>query len=190
MEKAIKRPARIHALLYIYRNRSSGFWWVAVPFVDAGGRRRQRRRSFRDSRYGSEQKALRAARCWRDEQIALDEVRAAMGDQRPLTLYADAPSEHPGSRHNPFGLVGITPTFRQKPLGGNFSVTANRGRKKWFSMKRYGVFGAFREAVIQRCRWVGAAVPPDEELQRRFQPWAERNRELLRRHGLEPSEFK
>lgn len=186
MEKAIKRPARIHAHLYIYRDRAACFWWVAVPFVDAGGRRRQRRRSFRDSRYGSEHRALREARRWRDGQIALAEVRAAMGDQRPLTLYASQTPDNPGPRGNPFGLVGVTPTFRQKPLGGNFSVTANRGRKKWFSMKRYGVFGAFRQAVVQRCRWVGTAVPSDEELQRRFRPWAERNRELLRRHGLEP----
>lgn len=186
MEKAIRRPPRVHPYLYLYRNRGGQFWWCAVPYVDGHGRRRQRRRSFRDARLGGKARALEAARQWRDEQIQQPDVRSAMGDQRPLVLYAANRLGEIGQRENPFGLVGITATFRQQPLGGNFSVTANRGRKKWFSMRRYGGFGAFKRAVIQRCQWVGAPVPDDEDLRRRYQHWAQHNRDTLRRHGLEP----
>ncbi len=109
-----------------------------------------------------------------------------MGDRRPLVLYAGDDSGRIGDGGNPFGLVGVTATFREKPLGGNFSVTANRGRKKWFSMRRYGGYGAFRRAVLQRCKWVGAPVPDDDELRHRYQQWARDNETRLRRHGLEP----
>lgn len=186
MEKAIKRPPRIHPYLYVYRNRAGQFWWCAVPYVDPSGRRRQRRRSFRDSRHGSRIRALREAQRWRDQQISHPEVRAAMGDRRPLMLYASDTLGDLGRGDNPFGLVGVTATFREKPLGGNFSVTANRGRKKWFSMRRYGGFEAFRRAVMQRCKWVGTPMPPEEDLRHRYRHWAQRNHELLRRHGLEP----
>ena len=101
-------------------------------------------------------------------------------------IYAGDDSGHIGDGGNPFGLVGVTATFREKPLGGNFSVTANRGRKKWFSMRRYGGYGAFRRAVLQRCKWVGAPMPDDDELRRRYQQWARDNETRLRRHGLEP----
>lgn len=186
MKKAIRRPARVHPYLYLYRNRAGQFWWCAVPYVDGHGRRRQRRRSFRDSRLGGKSPALAAARQWRDEQIQQPDVRSAMGDQRPLVLYACDHLHQIDQRENPFGLVGITATFRQHPLGGNFSVTANRGRKRWFSMRRYGVFGAFKRAVVQRCQWVGAPVPNDDDLRRRYQHWAQQNLDTLRRHGLEP----
>src|SRR5699024_6381084 len=124
MERAIRRQPRIHSFLYVYRNDTAEFWWSAIPYVDPAGRRRQRRRSFRDHRYGSKNQALRAAQHWRNEQIKHPEVRAAMGDRRPLVLYAceNLQGRHPGE--NPFGLVGVTATFRERPLGGNFSVTA------------------------------------------------------------------
>ena len=62
MEQAIKRKPNVHAFLYIYRNHAAQFWWCAVPYVDSQGRRRQRRRSFRDSRLGGKNAALTAAR--------------------------------------------------------------------------------------------------------------------------------
>lgn len=186
MEQAIKRKPNVHAFLYIYRNHASGFWWCAVPYVDSQGRRRQRRRSFRDARLGGKSEALKAARAWRDQAITDPRVRVAMGDRRPLVLYAGDDSGRIGDGGNPFGLVGVTATFREKPLGGNFSVTANRGRKKWFSMRRYGGYGAFKRAVLQRCKWVGAPVPDDDELRHRYQHWARDNAARLRRHGLEP----
>ncbi|MCU5788747.1 hypothetical protein, partial [Alloalcanivorax marinus] len=141
--------------------------------------------SSRARRYGSRVAALHEARRWRDAALDDPAVRAAMGDRRPLMLYAGDDGEAPEGG-NPFGLVGVTVTFRDKPLGGNFSVTANRGRKKWFSMRRYGGYGAFKRAVIQRCQWVGVPVPDEEELRDRYDRWAERNREVLRRYGLEP----
>ena len=65
-------------------------------------------------------------------------------------------------------------------------VTANRGRKKWFSMRRYGGYGAFKRAVLQRCKWVGAPIPDDQELRHRYDQWARDNETRLRHHGLEP----
>ncbi len=186
MEQAIKRKPNVHAFLYIYRNHAGKFWWCAVPYVDAQGRRRQRRRSFRDGRLGGKAEALTAARAWRDQAITDPRVRVAMGYRRALVLYAGDDSGRIGDGGNPFGLVGVTATFREKPLGGNFSVTANRGRKKWVSMRRYGGYGAFRRAVLQRCKWVGAPVPDDDELRHRYQQWARDNEARLRRHGLEP----
>lgn len=188
MNHPVKRAPRVHSFLYIYRNHTGEFWWCAVPWLDGHGRRRQRRRSFRDRRYGSKAAALEQARQWRDQAIDDPAVRAAMGDRRPLMLYAQNEDEVPdrADQRNPFGLVGVTVTFREKPLGGNFSVTANRGRKRWFSMRRYGGFGAFKRAVVQRCQWVGAPVPEDDELRQRYDRWANRNRDLLRRYGLDP----
>ncbi len=186
MEQAIKRKPNVHAFLYIYRNHAGQFWWCAVPYVDAQGRRRQRRRSFRDRRLGGKSAALQAARAWRDQAITDPRVRLAMGDRRPLVLYAGDDSGRLDEGGNPFGLVGVTATFREKPRGGNFSVTANRGRKKWFSMRRYGGYGAFKRAVLQRCKWVGAPFPDDSELRRRYDHWARRNQVRLRHYGLEP----
>ncbi len=185
-ERAIKRPPRLHPYLYVYRNEIEEYWWCAVPYRNKNGQRRQRRRSFRDSAYGSSATALHHAQTWRDEQIRNPEVRIAMGDRRPLTLYARKDRSGLGGGDNPFGLVGITATFREQPLGGNFSVTANRGRKKWFSMRRYGTFGAFRRAVAQRCEWLGIPTPSDTELYKCYWPWVERNRQLLHNHGLHP----
>lgn len=185
-ERAIKRPPRLHPYLYVYRNQIDEFWWCAIPYMNENGRRRQRRRTFRDSDYGSSAQALHQAQTWRDEQIKNPEVRIAMGDRRPLVLYARKDRSDLGSGANPFGLVGITATFRDQPLGGNFSVTANRGRKKWFSMRRYGTYEAFRRAVAQRCEWLGIPTPPEAELHRRYRPWAERNLDLLQRHDLAP----
>ena len=82
MEQAIKRKPNVHAFLYIYRNHAAQFWWCAVPYVDSQGRRRQRRRSFRDSRLGGKNAALTAARAWRDQAITDPRVRVAMGDRR------------------------------------------------------------------------------------------------------------
>ncbi|MFP1682609.1 hypothetical protein ACLD0W_08850 [Alloalcanivorax sp. C16-1] len=185
MTDPVRRTPHVHSFLYIYRNHSGEFWWCAVPYLDRHGRRHQRRRSFRDRRYGSRVAALHEARRWRDAALDDPAVRAAMGDRRPLMLYAGDDGESTESG-NPFGLVGVTVTFRDKPLGGNFSVTANRGRKKWFSMRRYGGYGAFKRAVIQRCQWVGVPVPDEEELRSRYDRWAQRNRDVLRRYGLEP----
>lgn len=183
-DESVNNTPRVHPFLYIYRNHDGGFWWCAVPYLDRHGRRKQRRRSFRDRRYGSRAAALNEARRWRDVALADPAVHAAMGERRPLMLYArDDQRPHEGG--NPFGLVGVTVTFREHPLGGNFSVTANRGRKKWFSMRRYGGFGAFKRAVIQRCQWVGAPVPDEQEMRDRYDYWASRNRDLLRRYGVE-----
>ena len=185
-ERAIKRPPRLHPYLYVYRNETEEFWWCAIPYRNKDGQRRQRRRSFRDSTYGSSARALHQAQTWRDNQIQNPEVRIAMGDRRPLVLYARKDRSDLGSGDNPFGLVGITATFREQPLGGNFSVTANRGRKKWFSMRRYGTFGAFRKAVAQRCEWLGIPTPNDAELHKCYRPWVEHNLEVLRSHDLRP----
>src|SRR5699024_6507194 len=144
----VDKVPQVHPFLYIYRNQEGGFWWCAVPYLDRHGRRHQRRRTFRDRRHGSRVAALNEARRRRDVQLANQAVQAAMGDRRPLMLYS-RDGDMPCETGNPFGLVGVTVTFREHPLGGNFSVTANRGRKKWFSMRRYGGFGAFKRAVIQ-----------------------------------------
>lgn len=186
MEQAIKRSPRLHPYLYIYRSRNGGFWWCAVPYLDRKGRRRQWRKSFRDNHYQARNLALRAAQRWRDLQIQIPEVRMAMGDRRPLVLVETREPGKLGGRNNPFGLVGITATFRKKPLGGNFSVTANRGRKKWFSMRRYGAFGAFKLAVLQRCKWVGASMPPEEDLRARYDRWVQGKLDVMREHALEP----
>lgn len=183
MERAIRRKVRNHPYLYLYRNEEEEYWWCAVPFINPAGERKQRRRTFHDNDHGSPKRALSLARRWRDRQTKKEEVRRAMGDQRPLKLYA---GKGVIDQRNPFGLVGITVTFRDKPLGGNFSVTANRGRKKWFSIRRYGIYGAYLRAVELRCRWIGIDTPPDEELNRIYDGWLERNRELLKRYGHEP----
>ncbi|KAF0804014.1 hypothetical protein A6D6_03479 [Alcanivorax xiamenensis] len=176
---------KIHPFLYVYRSREDDFWWCAIPYVDKRARRRQKRCTFRDSKFGSTEAALYQARLWRDRQIQRPEVRAAMGKHRPLILCSTDELDRMSETRNPFGLVGITATFRDKPLGGNFSVTANRGRKKWFSMRRYGGYGAFRRAVEQRCRWVGEPMPDEEDLKRRYQHWARRNRDTLISHRVE-----
>ncbi|ASK34563.1 hypothetical protein CEK62_09290 [Alcanivorax sp. N3-2A] len=184
MEQAVRREIQIHPYLYVYRTTTGRFWWCAVPYLDGKGRRRQRRKSFRDDRYHSKRLALIAAQRWRDQQIERPEVRSAMGDRRPLVL-VEKDSSGVGRSDNPFGLVGITASFRKHPLGGNFSATANRGRKKWFSMRRYGAFEAFKMAVEQRCKWVAAPMPSDEELRDRYDPWTRNNKQLLREHRVE-----
>ncbi|UWN48756.1 hypothetical protein ASALC70_00944 [Alcanivorax sp. ALC70] len=93
MNHPVKRAPRVHSFLYIYRNHTGEFWWCAVPWLDGHGRRRQRRRSFRDRRYGSKAAALEQARQWRDQAIDDPAVRAAMGDRRPLMLYAQNEDE-------------------------------------------------------------------------------------------------
>lgn len=183
-DRPIRRPARLHAKLYIYRKQSEKLWWCAIPYRDDTGERRQRRRRFRDRAHGSKARALKAASQWRDHQLQRPEVRIAMGDHRPLTLYSEANRNRAAGNANPFGLVGVTATFRKKPLGGNFSVTANRGRKRWFSMLRYGPYGAFRRAVAQRCQWLGIDLPGETELRERFQGWQQHNSKQLEQHGL------
>ncbi|HAM76256.1 MAG TPA: hypothetical protein DCQ09_11615 [Alcanivorax sp.] len=87
-------------------------------------------------------------------------------------------------KDNSFGIIGITVTRRQKPKGINVSVTAQRGQKKWFSMRRHGAFEAFRLGVRQRCEWIQVPVPSDEELRRRFQHWLENNYRLLEEYDI------
>lgn len=170
--------------LYVYRSNSGKFWWCAVPWVDQKGKRHQRRKTFRDSRLGGKDDALRAARAWRDDAMTDPDVLRVQDARKTMSLITVEDPEAIGPRDNPFGLVGITAAFREKPLGGNFSVTANRGRKKWFSMRRYGPLKAFKKAVAQRCKWVGVPMPNDDDLEQRFRGWEKNNRDQLHRYNV------
>ena len=76
------------------------------------------------------------AQAWRDKEIKKSEIKAIMGDCRPLVLLVSEERNQINGRNNPFGMVGVTAAFRKKPLGGNFCVTAHAHRKKWFSMRK------------------------------------------------------
>lgn len=178
MDRQIKRPLRVHPFLYIYRHQKRSNWFCLVPYINPDGARSYRRKGFRDRRYGTKVAALAFAQQWRDEQIELAEVREAMGDQRPLRLFTTV------SEATPFGLVGVKPIFRDKPFGGNMSATAQTGRRRWFSMRKYGVWGAYELAVARRCSWIGAELPARVDLEARFNRWFEGSKERLSMYGL------
>ena len=172
--------------LYVYRNHAGCFWWCAIPYVDSKGRRRQRRRSFRDRKWGSKAASLFAAREWRDEAILDPSVAAARKSGNEMVLIEVNDPEDVDFSGTPFGLVGITVVFRDKPMGGNIVVTANRGRKKWYSMLRHGPMGAYKKAVYQRCKWIKAPVPDDTDLEIRFWHWAENHTDEIDHYGMSP----
>ena len=178
MDRQVKRRVERHRFLYIYRQERRSVWFCVVPYMKAGGIKRHKRRTFQDRRYGTKAAALAVAQQWRDEQTELSEVRRAMGDQKALSLFTAV------SEATPFGLVGIKPLFRLKPLGGNMSVTAQKGRKRWFSMRKYGVWEAYEMAVIQRCRWIGAEPPDRADMDARFNRWLEANEGQLTKHEI------
>lgn len=170
--------------LYLYRNDIRKLWWCALPYVDERGRKKQIRKSFRDRSLGGNKEAFRAAQLWRDASLSRLGEKALNSSFLKLrritvkqlaTLPAGADS---------FGLVGITVTSRDQPPGINISVTAFRGQKKWFSMRRHGAFGAFRHAVRQRCQWIQAPMPDDDELRARFECWAKNNTRLLTQYNI------
>lgn len=169
---------------YLYRNDRRKLWWCALPYVDERGRKKQIRKSFRDRNFGSSKQAFHAALLWRDANLArLGEtaLNSSFLKVRRTTVeqLAALPAEA-----DTFGLVGITVTTRDQPPGINVSVTAFRGQKKWFSMRRYGPFGAFRNAVYQRCQWVQAPMLDDAELHARFQCWVKNNVRLLNKYDI------
>ena len=179
MEKPIRRPARSHPFLYLYRLQSPALWFCVVPYLDAEGKRKVRRKNFRDRKYGGKSSAFSAAKAWRDDQLTLSHVRAAMGDQRPLELFTKV------STSTPFGLVGIRPVQRGKASDWNITVTAQQGKKSSYSMRRYGIWGAYEHAVAQRCEWIGADPPDRDDLKIRFNRWLEKNRHLLDQYDLD-----
>lgn len=169
---------------YVYRKEACGFWWCALPYVDERGRKRQFRKCFRDSRYKSTQAALDAAITWRDAQLHALNRRGTLGAPPKLRRVAVNELDTLKPQDNSFGIIGITVTRRDKPKGINVSVTAQRGQKKWFSMRRHGAFEAFRLGVRQRCEWIQAPVPGDEELRRRFQHWLKNNIRYLEEYDI------
>lgn len=186
MEQTAKEASR----LYIYRNKSGRFWWCAIPYVDRHGYRKQRRKTFRDARYGSEKAAFLSAKAWRDDALKDPAVIQAQGGRYRMQLVTVEDPEDVDFTGNPFGLSGITVAYRAKQRHAHISVTANRGRKKWFSMHRYGPKEAFRLGVRQRCKWLGIPYPGDMDpvvdLELRFWHWAENHIEELHYYGLNP----
>jgi len=178
--KRVRRSPKVHPFLYVYRlGHPAALWFCVVPFLDANGEKKLRRKNFRDQKFGGKDKALAAAQKWRDAQVATDEVRQAMGDQRPLRVFTEI------SDATPFGVVGVRPAFRDRPLGGNMCVTAHGGRKRSFSMRKHGLWGAFQMAVEQRCKWIGAETPNRDDLKVRFNQWIGKNDELLEHYELD-----
>ena len=169
---------------YIYRKEACRFWWCALPYVDEGGRRRQFRKCFRDNRYHNQQAALEAAINWRDAQIQALKRRVTLGATPKLRRVSVNELSALNPQDDSFGIIGITVTRRHKPKGINVSVTAQRGQKKWFSMRRHGAFEAFRLGVRQRCEWIQVPVPSDEELRRRFQHWLKNNVRFLEEYDI------
>jgi len=179
MERLVKRPPHIHPFLYLYRLHSPALWFCVIPHLDSEGKRKLRRKDFRDRKHGGKDAAFAAAKAWRDEQLTLPEVKAAMGDQRPLKLFTEK------TEANPFGLVGIRPVQRGKSQDWNITVTAQQGLKKSFSMRRYGIWGAYQRAVYQRCEWIGVDNPNIDDLKVRFNRWLEDNQSLLDLYELD-----
>ncbi len=173
-----------HEYRYIYRKAACGFWWCALPYVDEKGRKRQFRKCFRDSHYHNEHAALAAAVAWRDAQIQLLEHQGTLGTPPKLRRVSVNELGKLKPQDNSFGIIGITVTRRDKPKGINVSVTAQRGQKKWFSMRRHGAFEAFRLGVHQRCEWIQVPVPSDDELRRRFQHWLKNNFRFLEEYEI------
>lgn len=169
---------------YIYRKEACRFWWCALPYVDEGGRRRQFRKCFRDNRYHNQQAALEAAINWRDAQIQALKRQGTLGATPKLRRVSVNELGALKPQDDSFGIIGITVTRRHKPKGINVSVTAQRGQKKWFSMRRHGAFEAFRLGVRQRCEWIQVPVPSDEELRRRFQHWLKNNVRFLEEYDI------
>lgn len=174
--------------LYIYRKESGRFWWCALPYVDEKGRKRQFRKCFRDKRYQSEQAALEAALVWRDGQLRALKRQGTLGTPPRLRRVSVNELGTLKPQDDSFGIIGITVTRRDKPRGINVSVTAQRGQKKWFSMRRHGAFEAFRLGVRQRCEWIQVPVPNDEELRRRFQHWLQHNMGFLEEYDIAVSD--
>tara|TARA_R100000908_G_scaffold52799_1_gene28145 strand:+ start:1269 stop:1826 length:558 start_codon:yes stop_codon:yes gene_type:complete len=169
---------------YIYRNETGQFWWCALPYVDEGGKKRQLRKCFRDRRYRNQSMALRAALAWRNEEM---DVMRLQGTMMPSPRLRRVPVGCLGdlsAKENAFGIVGITVNRRNRPWGINVSVTAQRGRKKLFSMRRYGAYEAFRMGVRQRCEWIRVPVPREDELRRRFDHWLQENAGLLDEYDI------
>ncbi|MGB0538558.1 MAG: hypothetical protein ACPGJX_14405 [Alloalcanivorax venustensis] len=169
---------------YIYRKEACRFWWCALPYVDEKGRKRQFRKCFRDNRYHNKRAALEAAVAWRDAQMRALKRQGTLGTPPRLRRVAVNELNTLKAWDNSFGIIGITVTRRQKPKGINVSVTAQRGQKKWFSMRRHGAFEAFRLGVRQRCEWIQVPVPSDEELRRRFQHWLKNNLRCLQEYDI------
>lgn len=175
-------------LLYIYRKETGKFWWCALPYVDEKGRKRQFRKCFRDKRYHDEKAAFEAAMAWRDAQISALKRQGTLGTPPRLRRVSVNELGTLKPEDNSFGIIGITVTRRDKPKGINVSVTAQRGQKKWFSMRRHGAFEAFRLGVRQRCEWIQVPVPNDEELRRRFQHWLKNNARFLEEYDIAVSD--
>lgn len=169
---------------YIYRKQACGFWWCALPYVDEKGRKRQFRKCFRDNRYSDQHAALQAALAWRDAQIRALRRQGTLGAAPKLRRVSVNELSKLKPQDNSFGIIGITVTRRDKPRGINVSVTAQRGQKKWFSMRRHGAFEAFRLGVRQRCEWIQVPVPSDDELHRRFQHWLKNNSRFLKEYDI------
>ncbi|MCH9782271.1 MAG: hypothetical protein K0U65_00105 [Gammaproteobacteria bacterium] len=183
MEQAEKRsPERI----YLYRSEGGKFWWCAIPWVDQQGKRRQRRKVFRDKRHGSERAAFLSARAWRDDELKKPAAQLAQGGRKFLTLVTVEDPHDIDFTGNPFGLSGVTVAYREQTNSVHVCVTANRGRKRWFSMRRYGPLEAFKKGVHQRCRWIGVPYPENRDLELRFWHWAENHVDELHRFGLNP----
>ena len=170
--------------LYVYRKEACKFWWCALPYVDEKGRRKQFRKCFRDSRYRDKYAALGEALDWREAQLGALKRWGTLGAPPKLRRVSVNELGSLKPKDNSFGIIGITVTRRQKPKGINVSVTAQRGQKKWFSMRRHGAFEAFRLGVRQRCEWIQVPVPSDEELRRRFQHWLENNYRFLEEYDI------
>ena len=169
---------------YIYRNETGEFWWCALPYVDEGGRKRQLRKCFRDRRYHDQNIAFRAALAWRNEKMEAMRLQGTMMPSPRLRRVSVDRLGNPATKEHGFGIIGITVNRRSKPCGINISVTAQRGRKKWFSMRRYGAFEAFRMGVRQRCEWIRVPVPREDELRRRFDHWLQENAGLLDEYDI------
>jgi hypothetical protein len=112
---------------------------------------------FSDSVWGSNDKALAAARQWRDQQtLPADEYAYEMGRRNRLR------------RNNSSGLVGIARYERPlrpdgKPGGDAFWQASwiddnGRQRKRKFSVKRWGEETAKQRAIEEREREVSRAV--------------------------------
>lgn len=169
---------------YVYRKEACRFWWCALPYVDEKGHKKQFRKCFRDNRYQDKHAALGAALDWRDAQLRALQRRGTLGTPPKLRRVSVSELGSLKPQDNSFGIIGITVTRRQKPKGINVSVTAQRGQKKWFSMRRHGAFEAFRLGVRQRCEWIQVPVPSDEELHRRFQHWLKNNFRFLEEYDI------
>ncbi|GIK74346.1 MAG: hypothetical protein BroJett021_33340 [Chloroflexota bacterium] len=151
--KIKNRPVEMRFITRMDYERTAG-WWVRIS--SAG--RPIANKLFSDSKFGGKQKALSAAKKWRDRQ--LDAHRGI------LALAVNKHRIHTSDRRSLSGITGVSPEIEKRSLPYSIKAwkaawPADYGIQMYarFSVVVYGYQGAFNKAVERRYAEIGKPVP-------------------------------